>query len=141
MDEVLKAYPKELKFVYKEFPLSFHKNAMDASKAAVAAQRQGKFFEMHDKIFANQRALQPENLKTYAQEIGLDMAKFEKDLASPEVQQQISEDMKAAREAEVRGTPSLFINGKRVVNRSVPGLKEMIDAALKEKGGAAKAAS
>jgi protein-disulfide isomerase len=135
VDQVLKAYPSEVKFVYKEFPLtSIHQNALNAAKAAVAAQREGKFWEMHDKLFANQRALLPDNLKQYAQQIGLDTAKFEKDMASPEVQKQIADDMKLAQEAEVRGTPTLFLNGKRVMNRSFEGLKQMIDEALKQKG-------
>ena len=135
VDQVLKAYPKEVKFVYKEFPLtSIHQNALNASRAAVAAQKQGKFWEMHDKLFANQRALSLDNLKQYAQEIGLDVAKFEKDITSPEVQKQIEDDTKLAQEAEVRGTPTLFLNGKRVMNRSFEGLKQTIDEALKEKG-------
>jgi protein-disulfide isomerase len=135
VDQVLKAYPKDVKFVYKEFPLtSIHRNALNAARAAVAAQKQGKFWEMHDKIFANQRALSPDNLKQYAQEIGLDVPRFEKDMASPEVQKQIDDDMKVAREVQVRGTPTLFLNGKRVMNRSFEGLKEMIDQALRQKG-------
>jgi protein-disulfide isomerase len=134
VDQVLKAYPNEVKFVYKEFPLtSIHQNALNAAKAAVAAQKQGKFWEMHDKLFANQRALLPDNLKQYAQESGLDVAKFEKDMTSPEVQKQIDADMKLAQEADVRGTPTLFLNGKRVMNRSFEGLKQMIDEALKQK--------
>lgn len=134
MDQVLKAYPNEVKFVYKEFPLSsIHQNALNAAKAAVAAQKQGKFWEMHDKLFANQRALSPDNLKQYAQEIGLDVAKFEKEMTSPEVQKQIDADMKLAQEADVRGTPTLFLNGKRVMNRSFEGLKQVIDEALKQK--------
>jgi protein-disulfide isomerase len=135
VDQVLKAYPKDVKFVYKEFPLtSIHRNALNAARAAVAAQKQGKFWEMHDKIFANQRALSPDNLKQYAQEIGLDVPKFEKDMTSPEVQKQIDDDMKLAQEGQVRGTPTLFLNGKRVMNRSFEGLKEMIDQALRQKG-------
>jgi protein-disulfide isomerase len=131
VDQVLKAYPNEVKFVYKEFPLSsIHQNALNAARAAVAAQKQGKFWEMHDKLFANQRALSPDNLKQYAKEIGLNVAKFEKDMTSPEVQKQIADDMKLAQEADVRGTPTLFLNGKRVMNRSFEGLKEMIDQAL-----------
>jgi protein-disulfide isomerase len=134
VDQVLKAYPNEVKFVYKEFPLSsIHQNALNAAKAAVAAQKQGKFWEMHDKLFANQRALSPDNLKQYAKEIGLNVAKFEKDMTSPEVQKQIADDMKLAQEADVRGTPTLFLNGKRVMNRSFEGLKQMIDEALKQK--------
>lgn len=133
MDQVLKAYPNDVKFVYKQFPLtSIHQNAMNAAKATVAAQKQGKFWEMHDKLFANQRALALDNLKQYAQEIGLDMAKFEKDMTSPEVQKQIEDDSKLAQQVQVTGTPTLFLNGKRVMNRSFDGLKQMIDAALKQ---------
>jgi protein-disulfide isomerase len=134
VDQILKDYPKEVKFVYKEFPLtSIHQNALNASKAALAAKKQGKFWEMHDKLFANQRALAPDNLKQYAQEIGLNVDQFEKDMASPEVQKQIDEETKLANEAQVSGTPTLFLNGKRVMNRSVDGLKQMIDEALKAK--------
>ena len=134
MDQVLKQYPKELKFVYKQYPLPMHQNAMNASRAALAAGKQGKFWEMHDKIFANQRALSSDNLKQYAQEIGLNVAKFEKDMASPEVQKQIDEDTKLAQQSQVTGTPTLFLNGKRVMNRSFEGLKQTIDEALKQKG-------
>ena len=134
MDQVLKAYPKEVKFVYKEFPLtSIHQNALNAARAALAARKQGKFWEMHDKLFANQRALQADKLKEYAQEIGLDAAKFEQDMGSPDVQNEIDEDGKAAQQAQVSGTPTLFINGKRVMTRSFDGLKQMIDEALKQK--------
>jgi protein-disulfide isomerase len=133
VDQVLKQFPKEVKFVYKEYPLPFHKDAMNASKAALAAHQQGKFWEMHDKIFANQRALSGDNLKQYAKDIGLDVAKFEKDMNSPEIQQHIEEDMKVARAADVQGTPTLFINGKRVMNRSPDALKTMIEEALKAK--------
>ena len=134
MHQVLKAYPKEVKFVYKEFPLtSIHQNALNAARAALAARKQGKFWEMHDKLFANQRALQADKLKEYAQEIGLDAAKFEQDMGSPDVQKEIDEDGKAAQQAQVSGTPTLFINGKRVMTRSFDGLKQMIDEALKQK--------
>jgi protein-disulfide isomerase len=133
VDQVLQAYPKEVKFIYKEFPLPMHSNAMPAARAALAAGKQGKFWEMHDKLFANQRALTPENIKQYAQEIGLDMAKFEQDMASPEVQQQINEEMQQGQKVMVGGTPSLYLNGKKVANRSFDGLKQMIDAALQGK--------
>ena len=130
----MKAYPKDLKFVYKQFPLvSIHQNAMNASKAALAAQKQGKFWEYHDKLFENQRALDLESLKKYAGEIKLDVAKFEKYMNSPEVQQQIDEESKLAQSSAVSGTPTLFIAGKRVSDRSVDGLKKMIDEALKQK--------
>jgi protein-disulfide isomerase len=134
VDEVLKAYPNDLKFVYKQFPLtSIHANALNASKAALAANRQGKYWEMYGKLFDNQRALDMDSLKKYAQELGLDMAQFEKDMASPEVQKQIDDETKLAAAAQVTGTPTLFINGKRVMNRSPEGLKQMVDEELKKK--------
>jgi len=134
VDQLLKAYPKELRFVFKQMPLPMHGSAMPAAKAALAAGKQGKFWEMHDKLFANQRALQPDNLKAYAEQIGLDVPKWEQDMASPEIQQQIEQEMQQARQAQVSGTPSLYLNGKRVMNRSVDGLKQAIDEALKAKG-------
>jgi len=137
VDQVLAAYPQDVKFVYKQFPLSMHQNAMNASKAALAASKQGKFWEMHEKLFANQRALDPDSLKKYAQEIGLDTAKFDADMNSPEVKKQIDEEMRLGNASQVQGTPTLFLNGKRVTNRSFEGLKAMIDEALKQKGAAA----
>jgi protein-disulfide isomerase len=131
VEEVLKAYPKDVKFVYKQFPLiSIHPMAMGAARAAVAAQKQGKFWEMHDKLFANQRQLQPDKLKEYAQQIGLNVEQFEKDMNAPETQKQIEDDMKLAGQVQVNGTPSLFLNGKRVMNRSADGIKQMVADAL-----------
>ncbi len=104
---------------------------MPAAKATLAAQKQGKFWEMHEKVFANQRALEDAQLKQYAQELGLDLAKFEKDMNSPEVQKQIQDDMALAQKVGIRGTPTIFINGKIVQNRSVEGFKQMIDPILK----------
>jgi protein-disulfide isomerase len=136
VDQVLQQYPREVKFVYKHYPLppAMHPQAMPAAKAAVAAQKQGKFWEMHDKMFQNFRQLTNDKYKEFAQELGLDVAKFEKDFDSPEVQKQIDDEMAVARAADVTGTPTFFVNGKRVGTRSVEGFKEMIDAALK--GGA-----
>jgi len=135
MDQVLEAYPKDVKRVYKQFPLtSIHPNALPASKAAVAAGKQGKFWEMHKKLFENQRELSPDNYKKWAKELGLDMARFEKDMNSPEVQAQIDRDTADARSAEVSGTPTIFVNGKRLQQRSLDGFKQAIDPILQNKG-------
>jgi len=133
---VLKAYPNDVNFVYKQFPLpaTMHPNALPSAKAAVAAGKQGKFWEMHDVIFQNNRELSFDKLKEYAGKVGLDVARWEKDFNSPEVQQEIDRDMAAGRAADVQGTPTFFVNGKRVMNRSLEGFKDMIDATLKEKG-------
>lgn len=131
--EALEAFPKQARFAYKHFPLeSIHPQAMAAAKAAVAAQRQGKFWEMHEILFKNQRALQDDKLVEYAKALGLDVAKFEADMKSEEVQNQVRDDMRLARMAGVRGTPTIFVNGKLLRNRSIEGFKEMIEPMLKE---------
>ncbi|MGH7895872.1 MAG: DsbA family protein [Candidatus Binatia bacterium] len=135
IDQVLQAYPKDVKRVFKQFPLtSIHPNALPASKAAIAAGKQGKFWEMHKKLFDNQRELSADNYKKWAQELGLDTARFEKDMASPEVQAQIDKEMQEARAADVSGTPTIFVNGKRLQQRSMDGFKAVIDPALQPKG-------
>ena len=133
---MLQAYPSDVNFVYKQFPLpaTMHPNALPSSKAAVAAGKQGKFWEMHDIVFKNNRELGYDKLKEYAGQIGLDVARWEKDFNAPEVQQQIEKDMADGRAADVQGTPTFFVNGKRVSNRSLEGFKQMIDEALKTKG-------
>jgi protein-disulfide isomerase len=133
VEKVLEAYPNDVKHVFKQFPLvQIHPHAMNAAKASIAAGKQGKFWEMHNILFKNFRKLQPEEVKKYAEEIGLDMAKFQTDLESAEVAKQISDDMALAQTAGVRGTPTIFVGGKRLMNRSMDGFKAMIDPALKK---------
>ena len=133
---MLQAYPSDVNFVYKQFPLpaTMHPNALPSSKAAVAAGKQGKFWEMHDIIFKNNRELSYDKLKEYAGQVGLDVARWEKDYNSPDVQQAIDKELADGRAADVQGTPTFFVNGKRVANRSLEGFKQMIDEALKAKG-------
>ncbi len=134
VDQVLEAYPNDVRFVYKNYPLPFHNQAMPAAKAAVAAGKQGKFWEMHDEIFKNYRALNDEFYNTTAEKLGLDVAKFKEDMASPAVQSLINTEMKQAQSAGVRGTPTIFINGKKPQGRSFQLYKGIIDGILKEKG-------
>ena len=133
IEEALEKFPNDVRFVYKQFPLtSIHPHAMPAAKAALAADKQGKYWEMHKKLFENNRALGAEDLKKYAGEIGLDVAQWEKDMASKEVQDQINAEMAEARKAGVRGTPTIFVGGRQLQNRSVDGIKDLIDAAKKK---------
>ena len=108
-----------------------HPNAMPAAKSAAAAGRQGKFWEMHDIMFQSNRELGFDTLKEYAGKVGLDVARWEKDYNSPEVEQEIKKDMADGQAADVSGTPTFFVNGKRAMTRSLDGFKDMIDAALK----------
>ena len=134
MDQVLAAYPKDLRFVYKQFPLEqIHQNAMNAAKASVAAGNQGKFWEMHDELFKISRNLAMDEIRKKAEAIGLDMKKFDADMASPETEKAVRADLDVGRTVDVQGTPTMFINGKRVMNRSLEGMKAMVDEELKKK--------
>ena len=112
LDELLKIYKDNLEISFKHFPLPFHNNAMPAAIAAVAADQQGKFWPMYDKLFANQQNLEAASLEKYAQEIGLDMAKFKAAIADPKTKAVVEADMKQANLFGVQGTPSFFVNGR-----------------------------
>lgn len=91
---------------------SIHKFAMPAAVASEAARKQGKFWEFHDKVFANQSKMAPEDLKKYAEELGLNMAKYEKDIVDKDLQKRIEDDMAEAKSNGVTGTPGFFVNGR-----------------------------
>jgi protein-disulfide isomerase len=138
--DALAAYPTQARLVYKHFPLtSIHPQALGAATAAAAAQKQGKFWEMHEKLFANQRALAPEQIKEYARQLGLNLARFEADMQSEEIKAALQEDAQLAQRVGVRGTPTIFVNGRILQNRSLDGFKEIIDPILKNAAAGQKA--
>jgi len=98
--------------VWKNLPLSFHPNAMPAAMAAMAANDQGKFWDMHDKIFANQQKMSRDQYIAYAKDLKLDMAKFTKALDDAALKARIEADMADAGKLGVSGTPGFFVNGK-----------------------------
>jgi protein-disulfide isomerase len=114
VERLRKEYGKDVRFVFRNLPLPMHPNAHIAAQAAMAANAQGKFWEMHDQLFANQAALDRASLDRTAEKLGLDMARFAKDIDGPTVKAQIEADMAAATAVGVRGTPTLFINGRPV---------------------------
>ena len=128
--------------MFKQYPLSFHQNARPAALASLAAMKQGKFWEMHDKIFENQAALVDAQGKLrfseFAKVIGLNVPLFEKTMKDPALEQMIAKDLRDGADAAVTGTPSLYLNGRKVNDRSLEGFKKMIDAEL---GGAKTASS
>ena len=133
LDTLLKDYGDKVQIVFKHNPLPFHKDAEPAARAAFAAGQQGKFWEMHDKLFANQKALKADNLTAYAQELGLDMAKFKSDMESEAAKKQIADDQKVANTFGARGTPNFFINGRKLTGaRPVASFKEIIDEEIKK---------
>lgn len=131
--QIEKEYGDKVRIAFKHLPLSIHAQAPQAHAAAEAAHRQGRFWEMHDKIFANQRDLSVATLERHAREIGLDMEQYRRDVASASVKQRIDADMAQASELGVSGTPAFFINGRFLSGaQPYPNFKRMIDAALEE---------
>ncbi|MDP2340571.1 MAG: DsbA family protein [Deltaproteobacteria bacterium] len=122
----------KVKVVFKQFPLSFHKDAKPAGKAALAARDVGgdkAFWDMSAKMYANQRALTAENFSVWAKEIDINVGKFEKALKDNDAKYEDvikAESEMGAKEAKVRGTPSLFVNGWELRQRSVDGVKQLI---------------
>lgn len=128
MEEVLKNYPNDVKIVFKNLPLPFHQNATPAAKAALAAGKQGKFWEMHDKLFDNQRELTQANFEKFAKDLGLDVGKFKTDMNDPEIDKQIEADKKLAEQHGIQGTPGFFVNGVAVKGAyPFPHFKGIID--------------
>lgn len=95
-----------------DLPLAMHKRAQPAAEAARCAHEQGKFWEYHDKVFANQRALEDENLKQYAVDIGLDTDKFNQCYESGKYRADVQQDARTANQAGATGTPAFFVNGR-----------------------------
>jgi protein-disulfide isomerase len=131
VNEVLKIYGDKVRLVYRDFPLDMHPRAKPASLAAACAGAQGKFWEYHAKLFENQSALGEADLKKYAQELGLDTAKFDKCLGDKEFAKKVEEDIEAGSKVGVTGTPAFFINGRMLSGaQPVDKFKEVIDEEL-----------
>jgi protein-disulfide isomerase len=129
---VLEKNPKEVKLVFKNFPLSKHRFAIKAATAALAASKQGKFREYHDRLFKNYKSLNDTKIQEIAKELALDMDRFNKDMKDPAIQRLIFRDVNDGRQIGVRGIPTVFINGKLMKSRrSLRSFQEMIDAELK----------
>jgi protein-disulfide isomerase len=112
LTELERRYGKDLRIVYRHQPLSFHKNAHDAALAAAAADRQGKFWEMHDLLFQMTAARQLGNYDALAQQLGLDVQQFQADMADPKLAELIALDQKVAAQFGATGTPAFFVNGR-----------------------------
>lgn len=118
LHDAMKKFDGKVRVVFKHYPLPFHKQAKDAAYAAMAAGEQGKFWEMSELLFANQKRFREDGLYVkFADKLGLDVDKFKKDMSSKKAayEKQIKEDMKQGEEVGVRGTPAYFIGGERLV--------------------------
>ena len=136
VDEALKSYPTNVKFIMKQFPLrQIHPNAEPAAEAAIAAGKQGKFWEMHDELFRHSGDLSPATIRAIAEKLHLNVAQLETDVNSPAVTEQLDVEVRQGKAAGVRGTPTFFINGRMAQTRSLAGFKTMIEDELRKKSG------
>lgn len=114
LDELVKLYPNDVQIVYKQHPLAMHQQAGIAAQAALAAAKQGKFYEMHKQLYEKTRELSRDKVIEIAKDLKLDEAKFVKDLDSPEVKAQIDRETKEVENLGAQGTPACFVNGRYV---------------------------
>ncbi len=123
----------KVKFAYRDYPLGFHPHAKPAAIASRCADKQGKFWQMYDKLMSN-NVVDQESIKRYSQEIGLNSASFEKCLADSSVAKAVDKDMEEANKLGVQGTPAFFING-RFIEGAYPYevFKKIIDEELSGK--------
>jgi len=139
LESVLKAYPSQVKLVFKEFPLDSHSQAALAAAAALSARNQGKFWPMYDRLFAQQGNLSRKGILALASGAGLDMKRFQTDLDSAEVKKAVDKDITDGEHIGVDSTPTLFMNGHRYNGPiTLAALKPVIDGELKHPGAATK---
>ncbi|HEX7481161.1 MAG TPA: thioredoxin domain-containing protein [Polyangiales bacterium] len=136
VEQLRTKYGDKVHFVFRQFPLSFHQNAHTAAEASMAAKAQGKFWEFHDKLFANQQKLDRPSLEGFAKDVGLDVAKFKKALDDKTYAPAVDAEQKLGEEVAVDGTPTMFLNGSRIPNPTdYDAITKQIDAAIKAAGG------
>lgn len=129
LEEIHRKNPKNVRIVFKNLPLKFHRLAEPAALAGLAAHLQGKFWPMHDQLFGGGK-LEPRLIEEAARKVGLDMERFHRDLNDQEVRQRLARDLYDAQEAGVNSTPTILVNGRVVRNRSVEVIQRMIDEEL-----------
>ena len=132
LEQVLERYPQQVKVVFKHFPLRNHKYAYKAAQATMAADKQGKFWEFHDLLFKDYKNLNDQKVNEIRTGLNLDAAQFERDMQAPAVRAQIEADLRNGNSAGVRGTPTIFINGKRLRDRSFNGFQREIERELRQ---------
>jgi protein-disulfide isomerase len=135
--QVSEKYKDDVRVVFLNLPLAFHQNARPAAAAAFAAGKQGKYWEMHDKLFANAKELTADNFKKWAAELGLDAARFAKDLDDAATMRQVDEDTAIANGLGISGTPGFFVNGVRISGAQP--LEKFVEVIEAEKSKAAEA--
>ncbi len=134
----LKAYPNDVRLIFKQYPLDSHPQAAISAAASLAANAQGKFWPLHDLMFANRSKLSREAILGWAREVGVDMKKFVADMDSPATRKTVLRDQSDGDKAGVEGTPTFFINGQKYNGDLAPeSLKPVIEGELKRLAGLA----
>jgi protein-disulfide isomerase len=136
LDQVHLQYPKNVRIVFKNFPLRMHRFAVPAALAALAAQDQEQFWPFHDRLFKNYNQLNAQKVEAIRQELNLDAERFKAKMKDPALQGFVRRDLAEGNAAGVGGTPTVFINGKTYRGaRSLEGFRKSIDAVLAKTGG------
>ena len=130
LEQLLEKYPKDVKLVIKHYPLRMHRFAENASLAALAVSKQQKYQQITKIFFDNYKTLNDDTIKKYVEEAGLDMKAFNTAYSDPSLKNIIRQDTNLGAKSKVRGVPALFINGRRVKNRSLNGLSYMVEQEL-----------
>jgi len=131
LDQVQQQYPERVKIVFKNYPLRMHPFARQAAIAALAANEQGQFWPFHDRLFQNYNRLNAQKVEAIRKELDLDPEKFQASMNDPALQEQILDDLQQGTAAGVRGTPSVYVNGRKMPYRlSLEGFRKAIDEAL-----------
>ena len=130
LDQVKTLYPKEVKVVFKNYPLRNHSYARKAAIAALAANEQGEFWPFHDGLFENHSQIDDTFILMLADKLDLDREQFQRDMKNQKIWAQINKDIQEAKKVGVRGTPTVMVNGKLLQNRSVEGFRARIKKEL-----------
>ena len=129
---MLETYPRDAKLVFKNYPLRNNNYAQKAAVAALAAEKQEKFWEFHELLFENSAKLSDQKIKEISEWMDLDWEKFSNDMEDPEIIAMITRDKSEAERAMVRAVPTVFINGRRLKKFSLQGFEAVIENELKK---------
>jgi protein-disulfide isomerase len=127
---VLEKNPQTVKIVFKNFPIRSHKFSVQAALAALAAGRQEKFWDFHDELFKNHNRLNEDKIQEIAAKLKLNLAQFEKDRKDPLLLEKIRYDYNEAIQIGLSSVPTVFVNGRKLKDRSLKGVQALIDKAL-----------
>ena len=132
LEQLLEKYPDQVKLIFLSFPLRNHRFAKKAAVAAFAAKKQGKFWEYHDRLFANLDSIDDQKFLEIAREVGLDMERFEKDINDLKIVARINQDIRLGAYLGVRATPTVFINGSVSKGRTLEALQADVEQELRK---------